>query len=83
MTATEQIAQLTPQVTRITTVAKSAETLINGIKAAQDAAISKALANGATAEQLQPLTDLGTVMDAEATSLAAAVAANTPAAGGP
>lgn len=80
MNGTEQIAALTTEVTNAKTVMQSAEVLISGFKAAQDAAVAAALANGATAEQLQPLTDLGAAMDAESTALAAAVLAGTPAA---
>jgi hypothetical protein len=81
MTGTQQIAVLGPIVTRATTVMDGALKVINGIKAAQDAAVTAALANGATAEQLQPLTDLGVTLDAKATELAAAVEANTAPAG--
>lgn len=80
MTGAEQIAQLTAQVNKANTVEKSAQTLIEGIKARIDSAVSAALANGATQEQLQPLSDLGTALDTESDSLAAAVQANTPAA---
>jgi predicted nucleic acid-binding Zn-ribbon protein len=79
-TAQEQIATLTTQVTTATTVEKSAQTLIEGIQARIDAVVAAAIANGATAEQLQPVSDLSTAMDAESTALAAAVRANTPAA---
>jgi predicted nucleic acid-binding Zn-ribbon protein len=79
-TAQEQIATLTTQVTTATTVEKSAQTLIEGIQARIDAAVTAAIANGATAEQLQPVSDLSAVLDAESTALAAAVQANTPAA---
>lgn len=80
MTGAEQIAQLTAQVNKANTVEKSAQTLIEGIKARIDAAVAAALAAGATAEQLQPLSDLGIALDTESDSLAAAVQANTPAA---
>jgi len=76
-TATEQISTLTAQVTTATTVEKSAQTLIEGIKARVDAAVAAAIANGATAEQLQPVSDLSAAMDAESTALQAAVTANT------
>lgn len=76
-TGAEQIAALTAQVTKATTVEKSAQTLIEGIKARIDAAVAAAIAGGATAEQLQPLTDLGTSLDTESDALAAAVQANT------
>jgi hypothetical protein len=41
-------------------------------------AVSEALANGATAEQLAPLTDLHTQLDAKRQALADALAANAP-----
>lgn len=62
-------------------VMSSAETLINGIAGRIQAAIDAALANGATAEQLAPVTAEVAALNAGATSLAAAVAANTVAAG--
>jgi hypothetical protein len=72
------IDQLTAQVTNATTVEESAVTLINGIGARVDAAVAAALANGATAEQLQPVSDLSTALQTESDALAAAVAANPP-----
>jgi hypothetical protein len=78
MTATEQITQLTAQVNKATTVEKSAETFIGGIATLVADAVAAALANGATQEQLQPLTDLATTMDAESDALQAAIVANTP-----
>jgi hypothetical protein len=79
-TASEQIAALTAQVNRATTVEKSAQSLIEGIQSRIDNAVAAAIANGATAEQLQPVSDLGTALDSESDALAAAVTANTPAA---
>lgn len=79
-TAQEQIVTLTAQVQRATTVEQSAQTLIEGTQARIDAAVQASIANGATAEQLQPVSDLAVALDAEGDSLAAAVAANTPAA---
>lgn len=54
----------------------SATDLINGFKAKLDAAVAAALANGATAEELAPLTDLSAQISVDADELAAAVAAN-------
>jgi hypothetical protein len=73
------LAPLTEEVTQLITVAKGAEALINGIAARQQAAIDKALENGATAAELAPLTELQTAVVNERTTLAAAVAANTTA----
>lgn len=69
--------QLTAQVTNATTVEDSAITFINGIQAQIDAAVAAALANGATAEQLQPVSDLSTAMQAKSDALTAAIIANT------
>lgn len=44
-----------------------------------DAAVAKALANGATAAELQPLTQLSIDLKAKSDEAAAAVLANTPA----
>ncbi len=79
-TAAEQITDLTNQVTKATTVEKSAEALINGIQSRIAAAVAAAVANGATAEQLQPVSDLAAALDTESDALNAAVVANTPAA---
>lgn len=70
---------LTAEITKANTVISSAVTLINGIKAQQDAAVQQALANGATAAQLQPIIALGTNLSTNADALSAAVAASTPA----
>jgi hypothetical protein len=79
-TVQEEIDALTAQITRATTVDKSAELLITGIQARIDAAVKAALANGATAAQLLPISDLGAALDAESNALSAAITANTPAA---
>ncbi len=79
-TASEQIADLTAQVTKATTVEKSAQTLIEGIQARVEAAVAAAVANGATAEQLQPVSDLAAALDTESDALNAAITANTPSA---
>jgi len=78
--ANEAIGVLTTQVQRATEVEKSAEILINGFQARLEAAVAAALANGATAEEIAPLTDLAKALDTEGDALAAAVVANTPAA---
>lgn len=79
-TAAEQIADLTAEISKATTVERSAEVLINGFSARLDAAVQAAIANGATAEQLQPVSDLGTTLSNESDALQAAILANTPAA---
>ncbi len=80
MTAKEQIAADVAIVTKATTVATSAEALVNGFAQRLKDATDAAVANGATAEEVQPLTDLSAALDAESDRLAAAVTANTPAA---
>lgn len=69
------LQQLTDQVTETTGVEQSAITLIEGIQARIDAAVQQALDNGATAEQLQPISDLSTAMEAQTQALAAAIQA--------
>lgn len=72
------LEQLRANVERMNTVATSAVTLIAGIPGLIQNAVNQALANGATAEELQPVLDLGTQLGTNADALAAAVAANTP-----
>lgn len=74
----DKIAALQTEVANNTTVEKSALALIQGFKAQLDAAVQAALAAGASATQLQGLTDLQTALAANDSELAAAVAANTP-----
>lgn len=76
------IDQLRADVTQQTTVTQSAVTLIGGIPALIADAISHAQGAGATPEQLTALQDLHDQISAESASLAAAVSANTPDAGG-
>lgn len=85
MSATLQTAvdALTAQVTNLVTVDASATALINGFAAQLAAAVAAAQAAGATPAQLQALTDLTTTIQTNTATLAAAVAANTPAAPGP
>lgn len=68
------------QVTATDTVIDSAVTLINGIHQMVTDAVTAALANGATAAQLQPVSDALVTLKAKTDALATAVAANTPAA---
>lgn len=78
-TGNPTIDALVTQVETDQTVIGSAVTLINGIAGMITAAVNAALAGGATAAQLAPLTDLTSSLAATDTTLAAAVAANTPA----
>lgn len=69
---------LAAQVAANTAVEASATTLINGIAARIQAAVDAAIAGGATAEQLKPVTDEVASLKASSDALAAAVQANTP-----
>ncbi len=82
MASNPTIDALVTQVTASEDVIASATLLINGIPVLLQAAIDKALAGGATAAQLAPLTALNTDLKAKSDALAAAVAANTDAAPG-
>ena len=64
--------------TNATTVMDSAIVFVNGVPKAIQAAVDAAIANGATAAQLQPVADLGTALQAKSDALVAALAANTP-----
>ena len=67
--------QLAAQVAATIDVEKSAVALIMGFAARLEAAVAAALAGGATAEQLAPVTDEIAAMKSSADALAAAVAA--------
>lgn len=79
----DDIVALTAKVQAESDVVTSAVTLLNGVPAMIADAVATALAAGATPAQLQALTDLATAVDAQTTTLANAVAANTPAAPAP
>lgn len=64
------------QVRRTKGVIESATVLILGFAARVDAAIAQAMANGATAEELAPLSQVVDETEAAANQLAAAVAQN-------
>lgn len=67
-------------ITQATEVIDSALVLIRSIPTLISTAAEAALANGATAEQLQPLSDLSELLGMKAQELAQAVIDNTPAA---
>jgi hypothetical protein len=75
---TDQIAALTQEVTDAEGVVDSATTFINGVAGMIQTAVQQAIADGATAAQLQPLSDLGTQLEAKSQALAAAIQANQP-----
>lgn len=66
-------------ITQATEVIESALVLVRSIPSLIADATAAALANGATAEQLQPLSDLSTLLATKAQELAQAVIDNTPA----
>jgi hypothetical protein len=70
------LADLTTSVQSTVGVMQSAEVALNGVAAKVAAAVQAALANGATAEQLAPVSDLVVALNNESTALATAVAAN-------
>jgi hypothetical protein len=72
------LTTLPEEVTRTIGVMESAEVLITGFQTRLSDAITQALANGASAQELAPLKDLETALKDETSQLAAAVAANTP-----
>jgi len=74
------IDDLVAQATANESVEDSAVIVLNGLQAQIAAAVQTALANGATAAQLAAVTQVSTDLKAHADALAAAVAANTPAA---
>ena len=76
----DAIAALTTSVAAMTAVDTSVIALLNGFSAQLTAAVADALAKGASPAQLAGLTDLNTAIGSQTTAMAAAVAANTPAA---
>lgn len=74
----DKIADLTAEVAKNTTITTSVVTLLRGVPALIDAAVTKALAAGATEAQLKDITDLSTGLKANDQALADAIAANTP-----
>ena len=71
------LSDLAAAVEKATTVEASAAMLINGIAARIQAAVDAALANGASAADLAPITDEVSKLNAASDALSAAVAANT------
>jgi hypothetical protein len=74
------LSPLIATVTADTDVISSATVFINGIAAMTQAAIDKALENGATAEELAPVQAVVDAQKAKADELAQAMVTNTPAA---
>jgi hypothetical protein len=78
MTGKETLDALAQEVTDTVGVEASAVAALDGVAARIQAAVDAALANGATAEQLAPVTDELANLKAAREALAAAVAANAP-----
>lgn len=74
----DDLAVLTAAVAKSTTVTQSVLTFASGIPALIQAAVDKALAAGATADELKSVTDAATAISNNADAIAAAVVANTP-----
>lgn len=74
------LADLDSSVSEATTVMKGAQILIEGIAGRIQAAVDAAIANGATAEELAPVSAEVTALRSSSTALQASVVANTPAA---
>lgn len=70
------LANLESAVTNAKGAMESATVLINGIAAKIQAAVDKAVANGATAEELAPVQAEVDALNADANALSAAVSAN-------
>ncbi len=75
---TADLQPLIDEIKKANTVIDGAVLYIQGVPALLQAAKDEALENGATAAQLQPLTDFGTELEAKAAALEAALTANTP-----
>lgn len=78
-TLDQEIQTLTTQVQSNTDATAAAVAAISGIPAMIQTAVDAALAAGATPAQLQAITDLGNTIASNASSLGAAVTANTQA----
>jgi uncharacterized phage infection (PIP) family protein YhgE len=78
LTLTGEIGALHTSVNNTRGAVNSAIVLLNGIQARVEAAVAKALANGATQSQLAEMQQLATDLDAGTSQLAAAVAAVPP-----
>lgn len=77
------LQQLKDQIAANTQVEASAALLINGIAGRIQSAVDAAIENGASAEDLAPVTEEIAALQQSATALSSAVTANTPAAPAP
>lgn len=72
------LQSLSDQVSATRGVLKSADVFVKGVPALVQSAVDQALANGATADELAPLTDLVTALKTDSDQLTADIAANSP-----
>jgi hypothetical protein len=77
--ANQGLTDLIREVNETNTILDSAKTYIQGVPGLINDAVAQATANGATAEELAPLTQLAADLDAKANDVAAAIQANTSA----
>lgn len=75
--ASPVIDQVIQQMTAATTIEDGAIAFINGVPGMIQEAVAKAIENGATAEQLQPVSDIGAQLEAKSNALQEALNANT------
>jgi len=78
--AEQQLADLTTVINNAETVIDGATAFANGVPALIASAAAAAIANGATEEEIAPVSQLGVSLQAKADALAAALVANTTAA---
>lgn len=80
MAVPQVLTDLDAEVTRATSVSAGAATLLRGINARLEKAVAEAIANGASADDLAPVTAEVAALKAASDDLSAAIAENTPAA---
>ncbi len=78
--ASQVLADLAAQVKANTDAEDAAVIVLNGIAARIEAAVQAAIANGATAAELAPVSDEVASLKKSSDALSAAIVANTPAA---
>lgn len=76
--ASPVVDQAIQVMTNAGTVDDAAIIFINAVPAMVQAAVDAALNNGATASQLQPVSDLAVTLQAKSDAVTAALTANTP-----
>jgi len=74
--ASQVLADTIATMTKTKGVLESATVFVNGLPAKIQAAIDKALANGASEAELQPLVDLRNAVETDADALVTAMATN-------